>query len=1086
LGSRIFGALPLRIIGEQQLRMAAFDYSSLVWHPSEWFDSTRGLWWRDMFFKDDAHIWDAAQSPIHALGSMVDDMRYRVSMMKKAVASLDSGVASEQDAFFRSYSQLLTKYSASPSVKRWRLAGGAGDEIASPDEVLAAINQESYAPLRETWLNQFSLTRPLGDTRPEAEIVKDALGRWDREMRQLIGDDSEGIVRRAILDRKTVIDGKDYQIGTSEFADKLKQLHADGRWTPGMDQLPSKLGEYLPGDKAGMMKNLTQKLFKMFYSNPDLATSRVPLYRQIFQRQYNNLIKLGYQEDRALEVARSVAAEHTADLLFQLGAHTNGEYLLREIMPFFPAYRELATTWIGRIPAHLGALEESHAAAVGWVLGAGALAERAKLVLNAATEMGLVKKDPDGSLYVSIPMFGNLLSWMTFGNVKFNSHVPLESMVGILPVPFGLSNTDDQGRPLSLSERLRGMLPTIGGPAVPVLAALKKEWPEFFGPVEDWVTMFGSDTSLGIPLIDQIWEGVTHSASPFALGRSETLHEAQINSAKIDGLRLAIHENPPPEWPGPNLTNAQSAAYEKEWTAWRASILKQGDAYQQHLYLLKAGLGGVLPFSIQYTDEYKASAASMWEMLNHMPGGTTGAVGKAEMQLYLGRNPGLEPFLVAKGLDKRLYDDPDKSLKAYTQAVADGKVVVRNSSDWVTYAVATNSFSEHMARVAAIRAGAGDTWQEQLMNMDAKQQLSQEQDRWQAFLDWNHNHMASSGIADVRSMLDQVQQYKAIRAGDTPVMTLDQQRLITFDQTMRHYAQYFDYNPEHAGAYSKLRNAAYDALFKGMGAPSDITQGISNWFKNTADPYYKKLDGLYGKLDTAKPNDTETIYSNIRKLSDRYDALARKSGDPTPEEYVFAKKTPEEQQQTVAKWASLPGTYLTAFQRRQVGYEGDDKALTKYANYSAWLNTQMRDYATKAGITVNTTAWDDLTARRDQFLARKADVLKVTDTVKAYNAPTYVRVGKAMDLNGTPGWDKVTTLTHQADVWLSSVRGGDGVSPAGSTVEAEQTRTQFGKLVEGYRQNDPQLDAALTQIGVAVGKTNHYDLYDYLFFDKFF
>ncbi len=304
---------------------------------------------------------------------------------------------------------------------------------------------------------------------------------------------------------------------------------------------------------------------------------------------------------------------------------------------------------------------------------------------------------------------------------------------------------------------------------------------------------------------------------------------------------------------------------------------------------------------------------------------------------------------------------------------------------------------------------------------------------------------------------------------------------------MRHYVQYFDLNPENAAKWEKIKGAAYDALFKGLGPPSDTTKAISKWFDHTATPYYAKLDKLYTSIQTAPKLDQEAIYSEIRQVSDRYDALARKSGDPTPEEYSFAKKTPAQQRQVVAKWAgALDGTWLTAFQRRQVGYEGQDKAVTEYSNYSSNLNARMRQFANDHGIAVNTTAWDDLTKQRDQFLAHRAETLGVTDTVKEMNAPTYTRVGRALDLTGNNGWDRLVTDVHTINRIAAGLRGGDGVSMAGSTVEAQSLRDQFFKYAEDARQTDPALDKALNDIAVGLGKTTDTDLYDLLFFDKTF
>jgi hypothetical protein len=155
------------------------------------------------------------------------------------------------------------------------------------------------------------------------------------------------------------------------------------------------------------------------------------------------------------------------------------------------------------------------------------------------------------------------------------------------------------------------------------------------------------------------------------------------------------------------------------------------------------------------------------------------------------------------------------------------------------------------------------------------------------------------------------------------------------------------------------------------------------------------------------------------------------------------------------------------------------------------MDANMRKQALATGVGQGTTAWDALQKVTDQAIAAKAVELGVADTVKDYNKPTYVRVGNALDLQDTPGWKYVTKQVHTVDSVLALVRGGDGVSPAGSTVEATMMRTLFQEVIDAKRDPnsptyDPHLDAALTTIGTALDKTTNSDLYDYLFFNKTF
>lgn len=1080
LGSRLVFGLPLRIIGEQQLRMAGFEYDSMVWHPIEWFRSTN---WSDAFFDTPLGLtgdygtarWAAAGSPEHALGSMIDNISPHWTQQGRTTVTIDDA----GPAFFHAYSGEIAKFYKSPEVGRWRLVGG---KVMSPQQYLALMkgSEEKGA----AWLAHLESTVKPGQTTDEA--VRIASERLTEDLTQLIGTgEGADYVKTAISLGHVAIDDVDYTVGTFEFGQALQKLADEGRWIPGKLELPTDVGQALTGMHP--LQAFRDTLFKMFYSRPDLATSRVPLYHQVWQRQYDNLIKLGYSEERAVEVARSIAAGATADMMFQIGAHTSGEMFLRTIMPFFPAYRELATTWLYRLPVRLGQLRESREALLGWGLGATILTRRASTIMNAFEEAGFIQTDAQGKKYVAVPFLGGLVNWATGADTEWETNISLESAVGILPVPFGLNQTDENGDPLPWHERLRGALPTLGGMSVAAMALIKNRMPFLIGPLEDWSTMFGSDTSFGPHSLDMIWQ-TTHGgdAPPWVFGRTAAMQEANYQFAITDGMRLAMNEIPAPVW-REGFNAEELKAFNKAQADWLVEIAERGNRYAHGMYFLKAVIGSALPFSISITDETRAEYGHLWEMLNRMPGGSEGQLARSMYSSVLAANPEMGAYAVPKSLDMRDVDDPERSIEAYMAGIADGTIKVRGDKEWALFAWGSTSRALHYATLSRIRREAGDTMAERMMNREANNQLEAENLKWETFLDWSEQSTKDLGYSQsLKDMFNTYDQYRVAR-GDEPQITTEQQALIDFDRSYKGYAQYFQYNYETADAYFKARELAYAALGK---SKSEYGKATSWYFKKVGDPYYDKRDKLFESLKYVQPYETGLVFNKIARLTERYNHGFVNPDHPewgtypSPEEYSWSQKDPKDQARLSAKWATLKPQWLTEFQRNQAGYDipqDDQAAVTKWAAYANKQHNFRLVAEHDLHINDNTLAQianEELEAQR---IAKYAKKLGITDVIAQFDAPTYERVGEAMNLaNTTENWDKVVREAKWARAWLSSqdigFTGGD----------AMPTRERFAKQIQPFIAADPALAAALTEIGAALEKTNIYDLYNYLFFDKYF
>jgi hypothetical protein len=921
-------------------------------------------------------------------------------------------------------------------------------------------------------------------------------------MNQMIGTGpGSDFIKTALRNGSVERGGEVYFVGTDRFAEVLEQMVRDGEWRPGKLHVTREGGTVLGADVPHLAADLRDRAFTMFYSRPDLATSRVPLYHQIWKQEHDNLIKLGYDEERATEVARSVAAERTADMLFQIGAHTSGEMLLRTIMPFFPAYRELGTTWLYRIPQRMGQLQESRFALLGWGLGATVLTRRAALIMDTLQQAGIIKQDAQGVWTVPVPGLGGLLNYATGAHTEWKTDISLASIAGILPVPFALTQTDTDGNPLPWNERLRGTLPTLGGMSVATMAALKSSFPNIIGPLEDWSTMFGSDTSFGPHSLDMIWEAVFNEAPPWVFGRTKQLMEAQKEWAIKDGMRLAQNEIPAPVW-RPDFTPEEERAYTKAEAEYVSEVASRGMRYSTGIYWFKAIVGSALPFSVSVTDKDKDDYGKMWEFLNRLPSGQSGALVSSVYRSVLAQHPEFAVYAVPKGLDMRDVDDSERSLKAYMEGTAAGQIPQPDDRMWALFSQGSVSRTLHYATLARIRRESGETFGERLMNKDARDALDAENASWEQFLTWSDLNTAELGFK--QSLSDMFSAYDAWRAknNDAAPIASSQQSLIDFDRDLNRYDQFFDYNYETSGNYQKKLGAAYEALTAAF--PMSEEARAKGWyFNDVQDDYYRKRDNLYESLQYSK--DQSVVFSKLRQLADKYNHPFTNADHPdwgefpSPELYSWSQKSEKDQRRLQAQWAANPADWLTEFQRGAAGYDipqEQQSKVNKWSDYQARLDHQMRVYEEANGISSSSSEHEAALKTKETLLAARAKKLGITDTIKQFDTPAYVRVGSALDLaNHTNdiqidpsivpaghmnSWRYVEHLTKWANQYLK----GQDIDPQGDN--AKPTQELFAELVNDARKQDDALDQELTEIGIAVDQNNVYSLYRYLFFDVTF
>ncbi len=1085
LGTRIT-ALPARIVSEEMVRGAAMDASTLVWHPSEWFRSTKVGVSREVGQEVVSDFYLVGESPTRALGAAVNDVATNPSMrlarQGKETVTLTGAAPDEVAAFFRSYSDRMSRMFASPNARF------AAKYMDHPEDALRAITKH----------DDVSWKAIVADT---SHTEREAVERMQQTIRQSIGTGPGAEYLRVAMQRgAVVVGGETYRAGTVEFAGLLNKMYQEGDWVPGATQLARASGDYLPHARvvgAQFWHDFRDGVFGVIYSKPDLALARSPVWRQMAAREYRNLLRRGYNPDTALRLARSSAARGVSDLMFTIGAKTTGEHFLRNLMPFFPAYREIADTWGLRVPLRLGSGLGTGVTA--WGLGSITLARRADVWLQAFESTGIIQRDQNGVPVVPIPGWGAITQLFTGQKADFSGQFDVKSLAGLFPAPTDLFTKDEQGEYLSWHERLRGILPSLGGTSALALSVLNK-LPGIKGAldaVEDWTTLYGADTSLGPLSIDRLAEAADVYL-PWMSNTTEDMHKGMKASAVMDGIRIAMGENPIPNWQTYDkdkdgyLTGDEQARFNKENTAYALDIVQKGERYATGLYVLKGFSSMLLPFSVQTTDDNKQKTAAMWALLNGVP--DDNSFTSLVIKSVLADTPSLGPYMTRKTNDIRKgVVDPNESLDQFFDWVEKGKIQFRSPIDYTVFAMGMNSYSVYQSHLDALYEEAGQTPGEWMLNFDAKDQVAQEKAQWQHFLDASHDYDSSTGqTKSFDEMLQEYYKLKAEHEGEVNDLSLEQQRLLEFNGMMREYALKLAPGEASTENFYRLQDQAYDSL----GEPTTELGRAVNWaFKNVFDPYYAKLDQLYGKLDTQNEWEKGQTYQDIRHWSNKYNREFTNKDHPewgsfpSPEAYYFAKLDEGAQRRQVTHWADLPAEFLTAFQREQVGYsipKGKQDAADKLADLAAEKSLALNKYVEAHQTSYSSLAVIAMQKKDDQELANKAKELGLAKYWKQAQAPEYQRIDMAHGYSkDNPSFDYVAGWADR----LITAWDRAGVNLGGTTAEAKSVHIWMADQVRELRRQDQNFDSIMLDLSYALGDDGHPlgpdELVVKLFFDVF-
>ncbi|KKL63032.1 hypothetical protein LCGC14_2179200, partial [marine sediment metagenome] len=139
-------------------------------------------------------------------------------------------------------------------------------------------------------------------------------------------------------------------------------------------------------DWVDAAKKIPSRVFRFWGERMTQTGMRQPSYVDIFQREKKARLALGMPERAAIEMAHITSGEITNNIYFNTKAVTPFMKSMNNVVPFFTAAWEIASTWAYKIPAIQGGMGIGHVAVI----------RRVDRVVDALRELGLIEFSEDG------------------------------------------------------------------------------------------------------------------------------------------------------------------------------------------------------------------------------------------------------------------------------------------------------------------------------------------------------------------------------------------------------------------------------------------------------------------------------------------------------------------------------------------------------------------------------------------------------------------------------------------------------------------------------------------------------------------
>lgn len=1170
--SRSFGAFQLRVIGEENVRMWAYDKAGAFNSPGEWFRYVRNKdelpeWFNGRFLgmiesdinKDlrtrGAKVW----IPAYDRNGVFDapaflpawSGRYAQLATEPLVQELARNGPEEAKAWLKGAGGWETRQVMDANVTRsWEDSGLAfdragsggrqvvdvppaqpalpsgevGQEIARPEpplvkrtapqvEILGPDGQYHPVPrvtdkwdyyVEQKWKEIQALTdqhpqllealakgvAPVRDN--EALITERA--RLQTEYDKLTNDywaadANQASVAAQMKENRAMVQEIDHDlrnppdavpVGTADFEGYLGELVRRGEVKP-----PEVISGYPPGSLPPKPKfNMRNWMYEDLIGKPDSYLSRKPLYRQFEQDEFKRLKSLGWDDASARARAQIKAARSTADVLYDLGARTSAQRFFRQIAPFAPAWQELLETYLWKIPA------QSFPG-----LGHIALWERAHLLSKLANDLGI-----DFTGVSNLPFVGTLFRSVWGGAVptSFTFH---PDSANFITAGGGLIT----GPPLG----------PLSGAALAVIRPHVKNG--IFDQVANFLQPFGPDVQLGPTVLNRLWEAMTGKAAPWELQSADTQrisfnfeYQTALNQVYLERRNTqpkAIDFAPiNPDTGKPDVGKMlpqDTLKFQQAMAKWMNDL--EGRASNRaRVWSLIRGVGSaVFPAPLSVTDvptqEYRklndslfrnAAIAAGQPLENMTEAGAAKALadyratpeGQKLYDDFTRRFPGSEAYLTPTSINGLTVEAlPNQDLRRYSKILSGAKELLTDDQR-LNLTMYLNSRAVHDAHVQAIitkYAGGATNPIDRAKNIlhhygEYKDELAAEA---KSFDDYTTalGKDKDSGYGTFLSMV------KRSKNTDKPQYTLDQERMLSFLGDMNEILPLMEEGGIKPEGWKDLRRGILerlDAQDTTYGPPKDPTLKALRDYLNSNDAYFQQTDAIYRKIDNTPKAEQGPLFDKLRALQDKTQG---RNGFPSPEEFIYLAKTPQEQAAVRERWATRPPEWLSHFQRQTLGYQ-DAPNANAFIDLVNSTDEAVKSLGLREGYGSN--AYADAKAQRLNELGKRAAQLGLSQLWSQIQSPPYRRLMQS-GVTLAPGFGQ---LALRADFLWSDLRR-QGVVPGGTSEASIAAQRQFFTEVQRFRAQNLAADKWFTQLEIALApagkaKRAKQDLYAALFFDN--
>ena len=1048
-------ALPMRIVGELSLaRMSAYDLAGVS--PFGILDYLRSAFGKGKF----AEYKDLDEA--FALGNILEDFTEEGGVFNRLSGMGLLKFGPDGDNWFRALSGRLEAIIKSPETRYIMRA-------STPQEFIGMVNDPAAsAALRhaaEHW------------SQMEGGLDVNAARAWKYLHTDLVGSGEFAEDMGRLLGGGKLSDGT--QAGTLAFSNKMKAEVAAGRWIPGVTEVHAKYGQGLYAGRTTQVArskvgDAVQAAFRQFYGRPEAAMGRVPAFRQLATKYQRRLVNMGYDSERAHRIASAAAQEDVASMFFKIGAHTSGEYMVQNLSPFFPAYREVTSTWLLKLPQRISGGN--------WPVGAAYLTQRGRVLLDGLTEMGVIEEGPDGRKRIHIPFLspalGSLVSAVMPGSQDYGDYdFSFTSMFGLLPVP-GLDAK-------TWTEALTPMMPGLGGAwglSAQVAGTamldrtnpgLEKDLADLLAPYGvgdiggNWSRLYTSLALLGGLSPESAvppWERLAHS------DYREMMIHSSIDNAMRELVASGAPEYQPPEWGKVDWKDpAAVKAFMKQYTEFQSRLLEDSEHLAGAKYMQKSILSMFLPVSGTMSTEEQDSITAIWGMVygDGLPEDVAAELRNPLVDSFNAAYPYADWWTIGKSkanskrgvMDENLSDDMEALFSA-------GLRSIRSPEEYSVWAMGMGSYARYRSERTALYAQYADNPVDYLFNgSEVRDEITALDGQFNAYLEFTDQWAKSQNIEhSFKDMLGDAQDdwFPHKRYDIQGLAARELTQTLTLVQ-----------GAVEEGTYSDIRRDLFALIDSEKEQAARTGDGVTMWdsigkyYDKVADPYYQHLDKMYDRIN-ALPEEHPSVpglYADIREYTSRQKPKTVNGIEfPTPEEVAFSTKTPEEQRAKVVDWLSNDHPeWLTTFQQEQTGMTGGKpvKQVDKLTGYLAESNARFAEQWPHTYM----TGKEDAQERLDAQQAAYARSIGMGDVYALWQRPMYAKLDAALDPRESgPGW---RTAVGMANETMQSLNRADLNLWSQSTSALPTQRWLMNRLTTLYK-SDPNLRAIVDNAAIGL------------------